>query len=121
MEKAVHHNLITFLENKNLLTDFQYGFRSKRSTKLATTLFCDTIRKEISNGNLVGSVYIDLSKAFDTISHSMLIEKLQTYGVKGEELVWFIDYLFGRSQVVAMNNVKSNKEPIYCGFPQGSI
>ena len=121
MKKAVHHNLITFLENKNLLTDCQYRFRSKRSTKLATTLFCDTIRKEISNGNLVGSVYIDLSKAFNTISHSMLIEKLQTYGVKGDELVWFIDYLFGRSQIVAMNNVKSNKEPIYCGVPQGSI
>ena len=58
MKKAVHHNLITFLENKNLLTDCQYRFRSKRSTKLATTLFCDTIRKEISNGNLVESVAI---------------------------------------------------------------
>ena len=116
MEKAVRHNLVTFLENKNLLNDCQYGFRSKRSTKLATALFCDTIRKEMSNGNLVGSVYIDLFKALDTISHSMLIEKLQTYGVKGDELVWFIDYLFGRSQIVAMNNVKSNKEPITAGF-----
>ena len=51
----------------------------------------------------------------------MLIEKLQTYGVEGDELVWFIDYLFGQSQIVAMKNVKSNKEPIYCGVPQGSI
>ena len=51
----------------------------------------------------------------------MLIEKLQTYGVKDDELVRFIDYLFGRSQIVAMNNAKSNKEPIYCGVPQGSI
>ena len=69
LEKTVHHNLITILENKNLLTDCQYGFRSKQSTKLATTLFCDALHKEISNGKLVGSVYIDLHKAFDTISH----------------------------------------------------
>ena len=51
----------------------------------------------------------------------MLIEKPQTYGVEGDKLVWFISYLFGRSQIVAMNNVKSNKEPIYCGVPQGLI
>lgn len=55
------------------------------------------MRKEINNGKLVGSVYTDLSKAFDTINHSMLIEKLQICGVAGEELVWFIDYLFGGS------------------------
>ena len=70
----------------------------------------------MSNGKLVGSVYIDLSKAFDTISYSMLIEKLQTYGVEGDELVFFIDYLFGQSEIVTMNNVKSNK-----AVPQGSI
>ena len=70
LENTVYHNLITFLENKNPLSDCQCGFRSKRSTKLVTTLFCDTIRKEISNGKPVGSVYIDFSKALDTISHS---------------------------------------------------
>ena len=121
LKKAVHHDLLKFLEKKNLLTYCQYGFRSKRSTKLATTLFYDTIHKDINNGKLVWYVYIDLSKAFDTISHSVLIEKLQTYGVEGDELVWLIDYLFERSQIAAMNNIKPNKEPIYCGFPQGSI
>ena len=119
LEKAVHHNLITFLENKNL-TDCQYGFRSKVSTKLVIILFWDTIHKEISNGKLFGSLYIDFYKAFDTISPSMLIEKPQTYGVEDDKLVWFIDYLFERSLTVAMNNVKLNKQPIYCGVPQGS-
>ena len=51
----------------------------------------------------------------------MLIEKLQIYGVEGDKLVWFIDYLFGQYQILAMKNVKSNKEPIYCRVPQGSI
>ena len=58
-----------------------------QSTKLATTSFCNTIRTEISKGKLAGSVYLDLSKAIDTISHSMLIEKLQNYGDEGDELV----------------------------------
>ena len=75
------------------------------------------MRKELSNGKLFGSVYIDLYKAFDTMSHSMLIEKLQTYGIEVDKLLSFIDYLFGQSQIVAMNNVKSNKEPIYYVVP----
>ena len=116
-KKAVHHNLITFLKNKKVLADCQYGFHSKRSTKFATILCCDTIRKEISNGKLVRSVYIDLSNAFDTINHLMLLEKLQTSRVEGGELVWLIDYLFRCFKNVAMNNVKSNKKPIYCVVP----
>ena len=75
------------------------------------------MRKEISNGKLFGSVYIDLYWAFDTMSHSMLIEKLQIYGAEVDKLLSFIDYLFGRPQIVAMNNVKSNKEPIYYRVP----
>ena len=51
----------------------------------------------------------------------MLFKKLQMYGVEGEDLAWFVDDLFGRSQIVVMNNIKSNKEPIHCGVPQGSI
>ena len=65
-----------FLKTKIFLL-IVHGFCNKRSTKLPTTLFCGTIHKEISNGNLVESVYIDLSKAFDTISHSMLIKKMK--------------------------------------------
>ena len=121
LEKAVHSNLISFLEDENLLNDCQYGFRSKRSTKLASTLFCDEIRREIDAGKMVGAVYIDLSKAFDTIGHAILFKKLEMYGVNRQELDWFVDYLFGRSQLVEINNTRSDKEPIYCGVPQGSI
>ncbi|XP_057305258.1 uncharacterized protein LOC130642189 [Hydractinia symbiolongicarpus] len=104
-----------YLEKEKLLNDCQYGFRSKRSTKLASTLFCDSICREIDGGKLVGAVYIDLSKAFDTIGHSLLLNKLRTYGIKGKELAWFTDYLFNRSQLVDINNIRSSFEPIYCG------
>ena len=66
----------------------------KFSTKMASTLFCDNIRREIDKGNLVGAVYIDLSKAFDTIGHAILLSKLESYGIKGRELGWFHDYFF---------------------------
>lgn len=70
LERTVHTQLSDFLENENLLSDFQFGFRPNRLTELASTLFIDNIRREVDNGKLVGSIFMDLSRAFDTISHS---------------------------------------------------
>ena len=75
----------------------------------------------MNNGNMIGAVYLDLSKAFDTIGHGLLLNKLNTYGVSGKELNWFTDYLFNRTQIVEIENVRSDTEPVYCGVPQGSI
>ena len=97
-EKAVIYQLFQFLETNKLLSDSQYGFRKYRSTKLAAALLCDNIRKEMNNGNMIGAVYLDLSKAFDTIGHGLLPNKLNTYGVRGKELDWLTDYLFNRTQ-----------------------
>ena len=88
---------------------------------LATSLFLDDIRKAADKGCLTGTVFIDLSKAFDTIGHSTLIRKLRDYGVKENELNWFADYLFGRFQYVNYENKQSEKYSINCGVPQGSI
>ena len=62
---------------------------------------------------------MDLSKAFDTIGHAQLLNKLSVYGVRGKELQWFASYLFQRTQVVALGHI--NSEPVNCGVPQGSI
>ena len=121
IEKAVHKQLLDYLEGNKLLNNCQYGFRKHRSTKLAATLLCDNIRRELDNGKFVGAIYIDLSKAFDTIGHAILLNKLASCGVIGNELAWFTDYLFDRNQIVEINNVHSNMEPICCGVPQGFI
>ena len=121
LEKAVNSKLLSYLEKNKLLTELQFGFRKQRSTKMAATYLRDQIRREMSNGNMVGAVYLDLSKAFDTMGHDLLINKLSTYGVSERELAWFTDYLFGRTQIVEIENTRSNPESIYCGVPQGSI
>ena len=121
LEKAVHRQLIDFLESNNLLSESQFGFRKRRSTKLAATLLCDDIRSEMNKGNFVGVVYLDLPKAFDTIGHAQLLNKLSAYGVRGKELQWFASYLFQRTQVVALGHINSESEPVNCGVPQGSI
>ena len=121
LEKAVHSKLLSYLKKNKLLTEFQFGFRKQRSTKMAATHLCDQIRREMNNGNMVGAMYLNLSKAFGTVDHDLLIKKLSTYGVSERELAWFTDYLFGRMQIVEIENTRSNLEPIYCGLPQGSI
>lgn len=74
-EKAVYYQLLQFLETNKLLSDLQFGFRKYRSTKLAAALLCDNVRKEMNNGNMIGAVYLDLSKPFDTIGHGLLLNK----------------------------------------------
>ncbi|PFX32846.1 putative RNA-directed DNA polymerase from transposon BS [Stylophora pistillata] len=117
-EAVIAYGLFLFTEEDSV---DKYGFRRMRSTELAVTHLTDVIRREGENGNLTGCVFIDLSKAFDTISHSGLLSKLSTYGVRGTELAWFTDYLFCRSQVVQYKGVLSEPQPILTGVPQGSI
>ena len=88
------------LEKNGLLSHYPYNFRRNRYTELAVTYFTDFVREQAENGHLTGAVFTDLSKAFDTISHSGLLRKLPFYGVRGVELEWFTDYLFGRLKIV---------------------
>ena len=121
LERTVHDQLYSFMESNRLLSDCQFGFRKRRSTKLAATLLCDSVRRGFEDGLLVGCLFLDLSKAFDTMGHSLIIEKLMLHGVSGPELAWITDYLFNRTQTVEINNHQSQKEAITSGVPQGSI
>ena len=77
LEKAVHNQLSQYLEENNLLNIFQFGYREKRSTQLATTLLVDEIREAAEKSQLIGTLFLDLSKAFDTINHDVILEKLK--------------------------------------------
>ena len=121
LERCVYNQLIHNLESHNLLSSQQYGFRKKRSMEIATVLFLDKIHKAMDRGNLTGSLFVDLSKAFDTVSHSSILDKLPAYGICGTEKAWFTDYLFHRKMRVHYKGTLSTPLPIHCGVPQGSI
>ena len=83
LERCVHTQVMSYLESNNLLSVHQFGFRKQRSTELAATCFIDHVRKSMDQGELTGTIYIDLSKAFDTISHGAIIAKLPRFGIVG--------------------------------------
>ena len=86
MEREVHRQLYEFLDDTELITKHQFGFQKKKWTELAATALLDQVRLAVDNGNIVGPCFIDLQKAFDTISHNELISKLELYSVRDKEL-----------------------------------
>ena len=121
LEKIMYIRLIDHCESNNLLTDCQYGFRKGKSTESAITTFKDHILQSFDKREFTLSIFLDLSKAFDTIDHEILLKKLEYYGIRGVALNWFRSYLENRSQFVVYNSIKSIKQLISYGVPQGSI
>ena len=120
-EKAVFIQLYEYFNKNNLLYKSQYGFRTLHSTELASLEIIDIIGKDLDNGKLPIGVFLDLSKAFDTLDHTILLDKLLYYGIKGTELAWFKSYLTDRTQFVSYNGTNSRTLTITTGVPQGSI
>ena len=119
-EKVVYKRVYSYLEKFSLLYCKQFGFRTKHRTVDALVEFTEKVRFNRST-NEVRTFFLDLSKAFDTTDHNLLIRKLDNYGIRGNSLNWFKCYLKGRIQRVKLNNVSSGWEEIVCGVPQGSI
>jgi hypothetical protein len=110
-----------FFEKHNILSPTHYGFRANYSTQLALVDLVDKLSSALDNSLLTVGLFLDLSKAFDTIDHNILINKLHRYGVRGVALNWFKSYLRDRKQYVVWQNTKSSLASIRCGVPQGSI
>ena len=121
LERCVYNQLICRLESHNILSLQQYGFHKKHHMEIATVLFLDKIHKAMDCGNLTGVLFVDLSKEFDTVSHSLILDKLPAYGISGNEKAQFTDYLFHRKIRVNYKGTLSTPIPIQCGVPQGSI
>ena len=88
---------------------------------MAITLITDKIQKAIDSGQYASGIFLDLSKAFDTVNHEILLQKLEVYGIRGIAFNWFKSYLNNRRQSVSIGHIKSNPLEITCGVPQGSI
>lgn len=120
-EKCVFKQLYKYFIDNNLFYKSQYGFRTLHSTELASVEIIDIIKQDLDTGKLPLGIFLDLSKAFDTLDHNILLHKLNYYGVKGTPLSWFRSYLTNRFQFVNMDDIKSNMLPVTTGVPQGSI
>ncbi len=119
LERAVYVQLESYLKEKNILYSFQSGFRGSFSTDTCLTHLTDYIWNKTSVGNYTGMVLIDLQKAFDTVDHVILLNKLKALGISSVD--WFKSYLCDRTQIVNVNQVDSAPCVISCGVPQGSI
>ena len=121
MERIINKELLTYLEQNNLISEQQHGFRSGRS---ACTNLLEAASDWVSNVQTkVGSdiVYFDLSKAFDSVSHHKLNLKIQSYGLDGHLLQWITEFVNGRTQRVKIDSVLSSELPVTSGVPQGSV
>ena len=113
--------LYNYLDSTNIFYPLQFGFRQNHSTNHALISMTESIRNTIDNGKFGCGVFIDLKKAFDTVNHSILITKMEHYGIRGIALDWFTSYLSNRMQYVSINGHISEYRHISCGVPQGSV
>ena len=120
-ERVIHMQLYAYFCENNLLCEQQYGFRSKHSTELAAIKLVDYLLKQMDANQIPGAIYLDLSKAFDTLNFDILLSKLKFYGVVGTPLKLLDNYLRNRHQFVEFKNNNSDLQEILTGIPQGSI
>lgn len=117
-EKIISNQMKTFLVKYNVLCHQQHGFRSRFSTATAVITLSQKINMALHLNKLVGVVFLDLKKAFDTVDHCILLDKLKHCGFRGNFLS---SYMEDRFQVVTINNITSSRQNIVTGVPQGSV
>ena len=121
LEKIVFKRLSIHIENNNLLSNMQFGFRREHATVHPMLHFVNHISSALEKKEHTVAIFCDLRKAFDCVNHNILLTKLEKMGILGNELLWFKNYLKNREQFVFINETASNL--IFCnsGVPQGSI
>ena len=122
LEKAVYQQLSDFLQRNNCFDEFQSGFRPHHSTETALIKVTNDIRLNTDAGKVSVLVLLDLSAAFDTVDHVILLQRLEDWvGVSGTALKWFKSYLEDRKYFVEVGTCVSDEMALTCGVPQGSI
>ena len=110
-EKVIYQRLFNFLNSNNALFSSQYGFLKNHSTINAVTELVSHVIKAMNRKENTISVFLDLSKAFDTVNHNILLRKLEFYGIRGIALQWFEHYLTGRKHYVMYNKSSARIGP----------
>ena len=120
-ETIMSNRIRKFLNKFNILYKFQFGFREKHSTTLALINSFDDIIRNLGNGDLVAGLFLDLSKAFDSLNHGILFDKLFNIGIRGIMLKWIKSYFSDRMQFTCVNQTESSYGEVKFGVPQGSV
>ena len=121
LEKIVALRLTSFLTECNILSNWQFVFRSQHLTVHPMVHFTNFLSDAINKKKHSLAIFCDLKKAFDCCDHTILLSKLEKYGIRGSELLWFKSYLTDRKQFVALNSKSSLLTEVLLGVPQGSI
>ena len=121
IEKVTHDQTSAFLNSRNLLYNYQSGFRKKRSTDFCLSFLNDKILKGFDKGLITGMILIDLQKAFDPTEHDILLQKLYAIGFSKHSVNWLRSYLTNRTFLVNLGNIFSQPACVSSGVPQGSI
>ena len=121
LERVIHDQIYTFLETNNLLYENQYGYRKCFSTEFASVHFIEDVINKMNLGLMPIAVFMDLSKSFDTIDHTILLQKLHFYNFSEQAILLIKNYLTDRTQFVTYQGAESSKRNFSMGVPQGSI
>ena len=120
-EKVMYNRMIEFAEQYNILHRCQFGFRKNYSTSHVLIHLINRISLAIDPRETTVGVFLDLSKAFDTLDHQILFTKLEHYGIRDVALQWIKSYFSLRQQFVQINQTCSSMQTVKCGVPQRSI
>ena len=121
IERIIHDQTQVFLDENKILFTYQSGFRKHYSTDTCLSYLTDRVRNGFEKGSLTGMILIDLQKAFDTIDHKILTEKMSCLGFAESTIRWYKSYLTNRYFIVNVGNDFSSPGKLLCGVPQGSI
>ena len=121
LERLMYNRLISFIEKYNVIFEHQFGFQKNKSTTLAIMDLYHKIIDSMENKKTPSCIFLDFAKAFDTVNHNILLNKLEYYGIRGTSLNWFKSYLNNRIQRVSIGSILSENKTLLSGVPQGSI
>ena len=121
LENVIAAQLLDYFTTNNLFCNQQFGFRPGHSTELAALRLANHLITEMDNWKVPTNIYIDLSKAFNTLNFGILLKKLEHYGINESAKRLIHSYLTDRLQFVEFNSYKSTCSPISTGIPQGSV